>query len=128
MRLFRSILPAIVVAIAFAPVARAEDKVESPIYKNWAKFAKGTSTTVKTISEFAGNKSEATMTSTLLELTDEKVVVEIVTISKVAGMEFKSPAVKQDYPATEREEGRLRQADGQLRTGRGKRQSERHRI
>ncbi len=75
----------------------AAEQVENPMYKNWAKFPKGTSVVYKSVNEFAGQKSEGTMTTKLLEVSDEKVVVEMTIVTKIAGMEIKAPGSKQEY-------------------------------
>ncbi len=76
------------------------DPVDNPAFKSWAKFKPGTSITMKTESEFSGMKSEITIISKLVEVGKEKCVIEVETISKVNGMEFKAPAMKQDVPKT----------------------------
>jgi hypothetical protein len=85
-------------ALVVAAAAPAADKVDNPAYKSWAQYKPGTVVVTKTTSEVGGMKSEVSMTSTLAEVTADKVVVEVITATKVNGMEFKGPAVKQDIP------------------------------
>ncbi len=76
------------------------EKLAAPMYKNWAKFPAGTSVTHRMTTDSAGQKSESTMTSTLLELTAEKATVEVVLVSKAGGAEFKAPPQKQELTRT----------------------------
>ena len=46
----------------------AQDKVDNPEFANWAKFKKGTSVTMKSVSSFNNMSSEVTITSTLVEV------------------------------------------------------------
>jgi hypothetical protein len=86
-----------VLALAVS-VARAAD-IENPEFAQWAKYKKGTSVTLKTTTTAAGNTTETLMTTTLLDVTDTKLVIETVTVLKVAGMEIKTP-FKRDVPKT----------------------------
>jgi hypothetical protein len=94
---FASVLSAAVVALAAGP-ATAQEMIDNGEFTAWSKYKKGASTTLKTTSTFNGMTSEATMTTTLVELGDDKVVVEYAVVSKVDGKEFKAPAEKRDVP------------------------------
>jgi hypothetical protein len=78
-----------------AATAYAED-VDNPIYKHWAKFKPGTSVTAVTTMEIAGNKTETKSTTTLKEVTADKVVVDM----NGFAMEFKAKVPKGDTTAT----------------------------
>lgn len=93
-------LVAVAVAVAFATSARADDKVENPEFKNWSKFKAGTTVSMKTTIDAGGMKFEGAMTNKLVEVKDDKVVVETEAVSKVNGMEFKVPAQKRDVVKT----------------------------
>jgi hypothetical protein len=93
----RALCSLAVLALA-VPLARAAD-IENPEYAQWAKYKKGTSITLKTTTTAAGMTNETLMTTTLLEVGDAKLVIETVTVLKVAGMEIKSP-LKRDVPKT----------------------------
>ncbi len=71
-------------------------KLANPAYKSWAKFPKGTAVTLKAVSDTNGMKAESTMTLTLLELTPDKAVIEMVNVVTTGGTEFKSPPAKQE--------------------------------
>jgi hypothetical protein len=86
------------VAALFAAAATAADKIDNPMYKNWAKFKPDTSVTMKTTIDAGGNAIETVTTTKLIEVRDDKVVVEVQTTSKFMGMETKQPATKQDIP------------------------------
>lgn len=98
MRLTRFLAPAIVVVCA--GLARAQDKVDNPEFANWSKFKKGTSVTLKTVSSFNNMSSEASITSTLVEVGADKLVVEMTSAVKSGGMEFKAPPTKRDVTKT----------------------------
>ena len=72
-------------------------KLANPAYASWAKVPKGTAVTLKVVSDSAGQKSEVSMTSTLVELTADKATVEMVSVTKAGGQEFKLPPTKQEF-------------------------------
>jgi hypothetical protein len=82
-----------IVAVA-AIAARAED---NPAYTSWAKVKAGTVVTYKTDSTTSimgmENKTSSTLTYTLKELTDEKAVVELQTVTVIMGNEIKGPPI-----------------------------------
>jgi hypothetical protein len=78
----------------------AQETIDNPEFTNWSKFKKGTSVTLKSSSSVAGMANEFTLTSTLLEVGSDKLVVETSTVIKAAGMEIKSPAMKRDITKT----------------------------
>lgn len=84
---------ALLVAVVCSAPAWA-DTMENPTYASWAKMKKGSSVTLKMTSETAGQKTESSMTTTLVDLTADVATVEMVTVTKVAGMEFKSEPIK----------------------------------
>jgi hypothetical protein len=94
-----SALPAVLLALAAGP-AVAQEMVENGEFTAWHKFKKGTSITTKITSSAAGQSSETTVTVTLVDVADDKVVLESVGATKAMGMEFKMPAVKRDVPKT----------------------------
>lgn len=91
---------ALAVAVALTPAAFAADekKVENPEYKMWSKYKADTTVTMKMSSDAGGAKFESTITNKLVEVKDDKVVVETESASKVNGMEFKAPAQKREVP------------------------------
>jgi hypothetical protein len=84
--------------LAAAAHGQGTKTIENPAFANWAKFPKGTAATLRSVTEAGGNKTEATVVYTLVELTADKAVVEAVTTTKVGGMEIKTPAVKMEHP------------------------------
>jgi hypothetical protein len=78
----------------------AQDTIDNPEFAAWKKFKKGTSVTMKATSSAMGFSSEMLTTMTLVEVGDDKVVVETSGMSKAMGMEFKIPATKRDVPKT----------------------------
>jgi hypothetical protein len=91
-------LAALALIVLVPGAAHAQEKIANPEFAQWSKFKKGTSVTLKTVSEAAGMKSEMTMTMTLVEVGADKVVVASSSVVKAAGMEFKSPPMNRDVP------------------------------
>jgi hypothetical protein len=89
----------ILCALVPGPVA-AQDKVDNPEFANWSKFKKGTSVTMKSVSSFNNMSSEATITSTLIDVGADKLVIEMTSAVKSAGMEFKGEPMKRDVSKT----------------------------
>jgi hypothetical protein len=87
---------AAVVSVAFAACPAFAETIDNPEFAMWQKHKKGTSITLKTTSTAEGVTSETTMTTTLLEVGADKVVVETSVISKFNGMEFKTPPTKRE--------------------------------
>jgi hypothetical protein len=98
MRLTR--FAAVAAVLALAGPAAAQDKFDNPEFASWAKFKKGTSVTLKSTSELMGMTTEVLLTTTLVEIGADKLVVETATVAKVNGMEFKTPATKRDVMKT----------------------------
>ena len=92
----RSMIAAAVVSACFGASALAGN----PMYDSWAKCKPGSSVTMTTASEVAGNKSDSETTTTLKSVTAEKVVVEIKTTMTMMGNKIESPATSMDIPAT----------------------------
>ena len=95
-RPFCTAFVAVLAATALAPVVAAQ-QVESPIYKSWARHPVGTSVALRSVTGSDGRTIETTTTSTLLELTAEKAVVETVVVSDATGEEVKSPPQKFEH-------------------------------
>ncbi|HET6251791.1 MAG TPA: hypothetical protein VFE47_29165 [Tepidisphaeraceae bacterium] len=87
----------IVGALALVLSAGMAQAANSPVYDSWAKLKPGSSVTVHTVSEAAGQKSEMEMTYVLDEVQAEKVVIEVKT-SMLAPAKMELPARKQDIP------------------------------
>ncbi|HJZ93668.1 MAG TPA: hypothetical protein VKE40_22525, partial [Gemmataceae bacterium] len=94
---FASVLSAAVLALAAGPAA-AQETIDNLEFTAWSKYKKGASITLKTTSTFNGMTSEAIMTTTLVEVGADKVVVEYAVVSKANGEEVKAPAEKRDVP------------------------------
>ena len=99
MRPDRLTITAVVIAL-FPAFAMAQDTVPNPEFASWSKFKKGTSITHKATTETGGATSEVLLTSTLVEVEADKVVIETTSVAKVNGMEFKSPPMKRELAKT----------------------------
>jgi hypothetical protein len=83
-----------------APLARAEDEmIENPTYAAWAKHKAGTSVTATGENTVAGQNMSSETTTTLLEITPEKAVVEVAMAMKIPGFNAPPQTVKQEVPA-----------------------------
>ncbi|MBL8990861.1 MAG: hypothetical protein JNJ48_04695 [Phycisphaerae bacterium] len=94
----RLFLPVAAIVCCVSPVLAA-DKIDNPEYKQWSAYKAGTSVTMKTDSEAAGNKSSMSMTTKLVEVTGDKVVLETVMTIDAGGQKMDMPAQKRDVPA-----------------------------
>ena len=99
MRLTRLLAAASLILLA-GGIALAQEKVDNPEFANWSKFKKGTSVTLKSTSDVAGMTTESTITTTLVDVGTDKLVVEMSTATKANGMEFKTPPIKRDVLKT----------------------------
>ena len=90
----RRIAALFLLAICSAPVLA--DNYENPLYSSWAKFKKNTVVTAKQTSDVAGQKTETITTYKLSELTADVATVEVVSVSKAGGQEFKSEPFKME--------------------------------
>ena len=90
------------VLVALSSVARvaADESVPNPEFDNWSRFKKGTSVTLKSSSEVMGTTSEVLVTTTLVEVGPDKLVVAMTSVAKANGIEFKSPPAKRDVSKT----------------------------
>jgi hypothetical protein len=89
-----------VAVLALATTTLAQETIENPEFKNWSKFKKGTSVTLKNTTTSGEIKSESTITTTLVEVGADKLVVEMAITAKVNDMEFKQPPMKRDVTKT----------------------------
>jgi hypothetical protein len=88
----------LVIGVLFVSVGqlRAQDVVENPEFTSWAKFPKGTSVRMKSISMVDGKTSEVIVTVTLLEATPDKVVIESASTEVRKGKDFNTQPVKRE--------------------------------
>jgi hypothetical protein len=91
---------AIGVLFTFVERGPAQEMVENPEYSSWAKFPKGTTVRMKSISTVNGKTSEVIVTLTLLEAGPEKVLIESVSTEIRKGKDFKTEPVKREIAKT----------------------------
>ncbi|OQA08634.1 MAG: hypothetical protein BWY66_00907 [bacterium ADurb.Bin374] len=89
----------VLMAVLAAATAFAAEMVDNPAYGVWSKFKVGAELKYKQASEVSNMKTESEITYKLLEVTPEKVVVEMGGATVVAGNKMEMPATKMDYPA-----------------------------
>jgi len=89
----------VLMALLTVSAALAADLVDNPAYGVWSKFKVGTEMKFKQMSEVANMKTESEITYKLVELTTEKLTVEMGGSSMVAGNKMELPATKMEYPA-----------------------------
>ena len=74
-------------------------KVADPVYASWARFPVGTTVTHTNTTKSPKRRTRSdTATQTLVELTDEKVVVELAAVFEVAGGNIAAPPVRYAFP------------------------------
>jgi hypothetical protein len=96
--LARVTLAALALVLAGAASARADD-IDNPKYKQWSRFKVGSFVTMKMVVETGGNKTELENTTTLVELTAEKAVVEMKGKMALGAYKIDIPANKLEIPA-----------------------------
>jgi len=79
--------------------ANAAVHAGNPMYDSWSKHKAGTNVVLKNVSDMGGNKTETEITYTLIEVTPEKVVVEMKSSMVVMGNKMDVPGMKMDIPA-----------------------------
>jgi hypothetical protein len=98
----------IVASLAFLGFAVAEDKpdakpetkkVDSPDFKNWAKFKTGTYVTVISTTDSGGAKTEQKMWYTLKTVGDDSLTVEN-EIAQAENVKFKAPPTSREFTKT----------------------------
>ncbi len=99
MRRFTTILCVGLFSVCLANIARADDQIDNPAYKSWAKFNKGTSVTYSTQATTMGNTSNITTTETLMDVTPDAVTVQMSLSMVVAGNTMNMPGQTQTIPA-----------------------------
>jgi hypothetical protein len=110
-KMFKFVLGLVMVAcvssISFGDEKAEQDsgkKVDSAYYQQWAKFKPGSFAVVKIVSKAESMNSESTMTYTLKEVTPEKIVVEMKSVTDVNGSKMESPPQTMEYLAKVSEE------------------------
>ncbi|HEY4328744.1 MAG TPA: hypothetical protein VGN88_03340 [Phycisphaerae bacterium] len=93
------ILLAAALLLSGANFCHAADQIDNPQYKSWAKYKAGTSITLSMVSDMAGNKTEMQTTTTLLEITADKAVVESKMSMNAGGQKMDMPATKTEVAA-----------------------------
>jgi hypothetical protein len=83
-----------ILIFALTSVPAWAESIDNPTFASWAKVKKGTVVTLKQSSEFAGQKSESTSISTLVDLTADVATIELVNVIKAGDMEIKTPPTK----------------------------------
>lgn len=89
----------VLMAVLAAATLFAADMVDNPAYGIWSKFKVGAELKYKQVSEVANMKTESEITYKLVEVTPEKVVVEMGGAAVVAGNRMEMPATRMEYTA-----------------------------
>jgi hypothetical protein len=76
---FLSCFFALAIFAAFAGNSHAAEKIDDPRYTYWSKFKPGSFQTVETRTDASGQKMLVLITTTLLDVTPEKLTVEVKT-------------------------------------------------
>lgn len=83
--------------LLMASAVRAE-KIANSNYDQWAKFKLGAFVKMDVDTVAGGNNIKSVMTTKLIELTADKVVVEITTTMEMMGQKIDTPAQKMEIP------------------------------
>jgi hypothetical protein len=88
------------VLVVWVGVTPAQETIENPEFAAWAKFKKGTGVTIKSTTKGGVTNSEVILTTTLVDVGTDKLVLETSSVVKANGMEFKGQAAKRDVTRT----------------------------
>jgi hypothetical protein len=84
----------------------AQEKIDNPQYALWKSFKPGSWVKHKMVMDAGGRVVETEATSTLVEVTPDKVVLEHKTVMNMAGRKMEMPANKMEVPSKiEKKEG-----------------------
>lgn len=89
---------ALVMLVGIRSVVASGPAEAMSLYANWAQFKPGTFVTYKTNSEMSGMKTQSDLTYKLKDVTQEKVVLEVKTVTEVMGNKIESPASTMEIP------------------------------
>lgn len=90
---------ALLLCTFFLPSAHAAEQVQSHQYASWAKFKPGTSVTMKQQMAMQGMTMEMEMHQELAEVTPEKAVVQMWTVTNMMGQKRTTPKRSVTLPA-----------------------------
>ncbi len=93
------VLSVLVMVLLSVQAGVAQEKIDNPVYQNWAKFKPGTMVKYAQTSEMMGNKTQSEVAYTLLEVTPEKVVIELGGSTVIMGNKTEMPKTRIEYPA-----------------------------
>ncbi|MCA9322636.1 MAG: hypothetical protein KDB53_17975, partial [Planctomycetes bacterium] len=74
-------------------------KIDNPLYTQWSKFKPGTFVTLKSSSSYGDMTTDTLMTTTLKEVTDEKIVLSTTSVMEVQGQKIETPMPDQSHEA-----------------------------
>jgi hypothetical protein len=94
----RGLLCLIILSVSVGFTSLADDDV-NPVYQDWSAFKAGSFVTYTVKVDTAGMKTETEMSYTLKEVTADKVVLEIKTITEALGMKIEMPGELVEFPA-----------------------------
>lgn len=89
---------ALAVVVAVSVPGFAQETIDNPEFAQWSKYKPGTSVTLKNTTEAMNVKSESLITTKLVEVGTDKLVVEVTFVMTFNGMEIKQPPMKRDVP------------------------------
>jgi len=94
----RALALALCVFAVARPAVAVADRIENPVYKNWAGFKPGTSVVYRSTSLVGASRFESTYAYTLIELTADKAVVEMQVTVDSAGKRTKNRPMRLENP------------------------------
>ena len=97
--MLRQTLKASLAAVCMLGVFAQAETVKNPEYENWARFKPGAMVKHATKSLANGQEITSTTTNKLIEITPEKLVVELSSSMEMSGQKMDSPPMKRDVPA-----------------------------
>ena len=99
MKKYLCLYSVILICSIFLTTVSTASEEDNPMYQDWSQFKPGSFVVYKTSTETAGVTTEVEMTYTLKEITSEKAVFELKTVTIAAGVKVESPAETVEIPA-----------------------------
>ncbi|RCK79537.1 MAG: hypothetical protein OZSIB_4291 [Candidatus Ozemobacter sibiricus] len=99
MKVIRSLALAVAVVLLAGLPLLAQNQIDNPVYQNWARFKPGTRVAYSQTSEVMGNTTESQIVYELVEVTPDKVVVELTGSTTLLGKRTDMPKARLEYPA-----------------------------
>lgn len=91
-------LLAVILISATATLAHAE-QIDNPDYLHWKQFKVGSMSKIVQVTRMGANEFKSEVITTLKEVTDEKAVISVQTVTYSMGNRISNPPMNREFPA-----------------------------